>query len=93
MWFWHRCDGEEAITTLYLAPFDASCDTRRELRCFVHAGMLTAISQYDWFRPDAIFTTMDDAQLGHVARAVDAFLRHKVRDRIVRTCDHISEQM
>lgn len=72
------CDGEEAMTTLYLAPFDKSCDTLCELRCFVHDGRLTAITQYDWFSPGAIFCSMDDAQLEHVAREVDSFLQRRV---------------
>lgn len=72
------CDGEEAMTTLYLSPFDKSCDTLRELRCFVHEGRLTAISQYDWFSPTAVFCSMDDARLERITRAVDAFLQERV---------------
>lgn len=72
------CDGEEAMTTLYLAPFDKSCDTLCELRCFVHDGLLTAITQYDWFRSSAIFCSMDDAQLEQIAHAVDRFLQELV---------------
>merc|ERR1712216_789420 len=70
--------GNEAMTTLYLVPWDATCDTRKELRCFVHGGTLTAISQYRWFDPSATFCTMSNAQLRQATRAVDEYLQRHV---------------
>jgi hypothetical protein len=70
--------GQDAL--VYLEPFDATVTVDRELRVFVCAGGVSAMSQYSIFSP-SVFSGMGDADLATVARRVDAFHRDSVLPR------------
>ena len=56
-------DDDDGACALFFVPFVPETRTTRELRCFVHDRVLTAISQYDWFSPTAIFCSPAHALL------------------------------
>ncbi len=66
-------DDDDGACALFFVPFVPETRTTRELRCFVHEGRLTALTQYNWHSPAAAFCAMDDAALARVARACEAF--------------------
>jgi len=65
---------------VYLVPFDSNVTVARELRVFVYKHQITAISQYDVYNDDSIFSTMSDAQLAELAELVNVFHRENIRD-------------
>lgn len=65
----HQCisHGDRVI---YMCRFDRDWDTLREIRCFVHRGRLTAISQYACYEKQTPIGDLTDQELSAMASSV-----------------------
>lgn len=71
-------------TALVLREWIDGLDSRFEFRCFVFDGRLTAISQYDWTTPYAIWS--DDEQCSRTKAAIVEFVQTLIVPKLVAQC-------
>jgi hypothetical protein len=71
-------------TSLVLREWIDGLDSRFEFRCFVFDARVTAISQYDWTTPYAIWS--DDDHCHRTKAAIVAFVQAQIVPRIASHC-------